>query len=193
MKELTLKSDLSLSFLRQWLLWKQSLKLWRHYLQGGSTTHSHRGSWFKSWTRWQHSCVLGVADRRWKSAALKFQVLAQGPVWDIKTPCWKILSTETQTLLLETMLVLERAQCHGELLHLRRLGGKGEEGWGNVWEHLHRAISLCYLSEVLGGRAEFLAVFRLCFLERGHWDKGDIGMILVLRLTMKENWHSLGE
>lgn len=52
---------------------------------------------------------------------------------------------------------------------------------------------MCCLSEILGGRKEFLALIHLCFLERGRLGKGDVGMILVLRLTMKENWHSLGE
>lgn len=58
-------------------------------------------------------------------------------------------------------------------------------------EDLRRAILLCCLSEVLGDRAELLALLRLCFLERGCWGKGDVGMILVLGFGLRENWHSL--
>lgn len=45
-------------------------------------------------------------------------------------------------LWLETRLVLERAQCHGELLHVCRLGGKGDEGSGNAREHLPSVVCL---------------------------------------------------
>lgn len=33
-------------------------------------------------------------------------------------------------------------QCHGGLLHLCRLGGKGDEGSGNTWEHLPTVVCL---------------------------------------------------
>lgn len=45
-------------------------------------------------------------------------------------------------LWLETTLVLERARCHGELLHLCRLRGKGDEGSGSIWEHLPSVVCL---------------------------------------------------
>lgn len=67
----------------------------------------------------------------------------------------------------------------------------GWEGREIKAKDLHRAIVLCCLSEVLGGRAELLAMLRLCFLERGCWGKGDVGMILVLGFSLRENWHSL--
>lgn len=58
-----------------------------------------------------------------------------------KNAMLKILCVEMK-LGLETRLVLERAQCHGELLHLCRLGGKGDEGSGNIQEHLPSVVCL---------------------------------------------------
>lgn len=148
-KKLTSKSDLSLIWLAivlqpmttikvtiKWLL-----KLLLQCLPGGSTALSHRGSWFKDGQGVNIPMCLVSTEGMWKAIVLEWHVLAQGPVWDIKMPCWKFFEWKWK-LWLETTLVLERAQCHGELLHLCRLGGKGDEDSGNIWEHLPSVVCL---------------------------------------------------